>query len=298
MSTLLLALLIGSSATNGPTGGTAYTAGTGLTLTGSAFSLTAPVSVANGGTNATSASAARSQLSAAASGSNSDITALTGLSTPLAVGQGGTGSATQNFVDLTTSQASIAGNKTFSGSTTLSGGLTIATNNLVLGTGSPIIDVRNSGTFASFANGPYGTFSIRGASAVMLNFVTASTGDTMQIPSGIQLWDSAATGITAAGTNQATCTQLANDKSNVTTVASGTGVCLPPTAAGAHFIVHTSGANSLFIYANPAGGTLNGQGASAGITLVNTAGAAPGSRVIDCYSSTLCFSAATLPDAN
>jgi hypothetical protein len=50
--------------------------------------------VANGGTNATTASAARTSLGAAASGSNSDITALTGLTTDLAVTHGGTGAST------------------------------------------------------------------------------------------------------------------------------------------------------------------------------------------------------------
>ena len=40
-----------------------YTAGNGLTLTGNVFSLTAPVSITNGGTNATSASAAFNNLS-------------------------------------------------------------------------------------------------------------------------------------------------------------------------------------------------------------------------------------------
>lgn len=127
---------------------------------------------------------------------------------------------------------------------------------------------------------------------------TTTFGANTLMGSGKTFSDSADTGISAAGTNQATCTQLVSDLSNVTTVASGTGVCLPPTVAGAKFTVHTSGANSLLIYANPGGGTLNGQGATAAITLVNTAGAAPGSRVINCYSSTLCFSAATLPDAN
>jgi len=75
-----------------------------------------PVSVAQGGTGATTASAARvnlggtatgvavftaasaaagrSALSAAASGANSDITSLTGLTTPLSVAQGGSGAAT------------------------------------------------------------------------------------------------------------------------------------------------------------------------------------------------------------
>ncbi len=56
------------------------------------------VPIANGGTGATTALNARAALGAAASGANSDITALTGLSTPLSAGQGGTG--------LTTSGAS------------------------------------------------------------------------------------------------------------------------------------------------------------------------------------------------
>lgn len=74
-------------------------AGTGLTGGGSltsnpTLSLDVPVSVTNGGTGASTASGARSNLSAAASGANSDITSLTGLTTPLSVGQGGTGAST------------------------------------------------------------------------------------------------------------------------------------------------------------------------------------------------------------
>jgi hypothetical protein len=53
-----------------------YTAGTGLTLTGTQFSLTSPVTVALGGTNATNATNARTNLVAAKSGTNSDITEL------------------------------------------------------------------------------------------------------------------------------------------------------------------------------------------------------------------------------
>ena len=53
-----------------------------------------PLSVANGGTAATSAAGARSSLSAAALGANSDITSITGLTTDLTVAQGGTGAGT------------------------------------------------------------------------------------------------------------------------------------------------------------------------------------------------------------
>ena len=47
--------------------------------------------VTQGGTGAGSASGARANLGAAASGANSDITSLSGLTTPLSVAQGGTG---------------------------------------------------------------------------------------------------------------------------------------------------------------------------------------------------------------
>lgn len=47
--------------------------------------------VAEGGTGAATSAGARSSLGAASSGANSDITSLSGLSTPLSVGQGGTG---------------------------------------------------------------------------------------------------------------------------------------------------------------------------------------------------------------
>jgi hypothetical protein len=73
---------------------------TGLTVSGvnpittsGTFTLGGVLAVANGGTGATTASVARANLSAAQSGANSDITSLSGLTTPLSVPQGGTGSA-------------------------------------------------------------------------------------------------------------------------------------------------------------------------------------------------------------
>jgi len=56
--------------------------------------LSTPLSVTQGGTGASTATAARTSLSAAKSGSNSDITALTGLTTPLSIAQGGTAATT------------------------------------------------------------------------------------------------------------------------------------------------------------------------------------------------------------
>ena len=74
--------ITGVTAGNGLTGG-----GTGGTVT---LGISAPVSIANGGTNAATAAAARMSLGAAASGTNTDITSLGGLTTPLSLGQGGT----------------------------------------------------------------------------------------------------------------------------------------------------------------------------------------------------------------
>ncbi|MDP3703564.1 MAG: hypothetical protein Q8R78_04190 [Candidatus Omnitrophota bacterium] len=77
---------------------TAITAGAGLTGGGTSgdvtIALSTPVTLANGGTGASTAAAARSNLGTAASGANSDITSLSGLTTPLSITQGGTGATT------------------------------------------------------------------------------------------------------------------------------------------------------------------------------------------------------------
>ena len=60
----------------------------------SALKLGTALPLTEGGTGATGATAARTNLVAAKSGANSDITSLTGLTTALTVAQGGTGAAT------------------------------------------------------------------------------------------------------------------------------------------------------------------------------------------------------------
>ena len=65
-----------------------------VTIVGGTITGITDLAVADGGTGASTASGARTNLGAAASGANSDITSITGLTTPLTVAQGGIGVGT------------------------------------------------------------------------------------------------------------------------------------------------------------------------------------------------------------
>jgi hypothetical protein len=88
----------GASGDNFTVGGnlvvTGTTVHTGATTFTGAVVMSTALPVASGGTGASTAGNARTNLSAAASGANSDITSITGLTTPLTVAQGGIGAAT------------------------------------------------------------------------------------------------------------------------------------------------------------------------------------------------------------
>jgi len=109
----------GASGDNFTVGGNLVVTGTSVhtgatTFTGAVVMSTA-LPVASGGTGASTAGNARTNLSAAGSGANSDITSITGLTTALTVAQGGTGAATH------TSKGVLIGNGT-SAVTTVSPG--------------------------------------------------------------------------------------------------------------------------------------------------------------------------------
>jgi hypothetical protein len=111
----------GASGDNFTVGGnltvTGTTVHTGATTFTGAVVMSTALPIASGGTAATTAAGARTSLGVAASGANSDITSVTGLTTALTVAQGGTGAATH------TSKGVLIGNGT-SAVTTVSPGTT------------------------------------------------------------------------------------------------------------------------------------------------------------------------------
>ena len=112
------------------------------------------LTVAQGGTNATTATDARASLSAAKSGANSDITSLTGLTTPLAVSQGGVGVAT------------------------------IAANAVVLGNGTSAIQTVAPGTAGNVLSSNGTTWTSTPAQTIVTGAGVATAGGTFTVTTG------------------------------------------------------------------------------------------------------------------
>lgn len=117
------------------------------------------IAVAYGGTGATDATTARANLSAAKSGANSDITSLTGLTTPLSAPQGGTGFSSYTEGDIIYATASNALgrlNDVATGNVLLSGGVGVAPAYGKVGLTTHvdgILPVANGGTGANSLTG-------------------------------------------------------------------------------------------------------------------------------------------------
>ena len=117
------------------------------------------IGISYGGTGATTASGARTNLGAAASGANSDITSLSGLTTPLSAPQGGTGFSSYTTGDILYADSSSTFarlNDVATGNALISGGVGVAPSWGKIGLTTHVsgtLPVANGGTGATTLTG-------------------------------------------------------------------------------------------------------------------------------------------------
>jgi len=172
-------------------GGTTAAAGTftNLTATGTVSIGTIssgtwqgnPIGILYGGTGATTASTARANLSAASLGANSDITSLSGLTTPLSETQGGTGYGSYTTGDIlyASSSSTLARlNDVATGNALISGGVGVAPSWGKIGLSTHV-----TGTLGT-ANGGTGLTSFTSGGALYATSTSVFTTGTLPVASG------------------------------------------------------------------------------------------------------------------
>jgi hypothetical protein len=221
--------------------------GTGATTAGTALINLGGTSLGIGIFTAVNAAVARASIGAAASGANSDITSLSGLTTPISVVQGGTGQTSYTNGQL------LIGNTT--GNTLTKATLTAGTGiSITNGTGSITISGTGPDTFPGVGIA-YSTGTAWGTS-----YSTSGTGLTVALSANPALTGTPTAPTAVAGTNT---TQIATTAFVVSTAFSaalpgqagnaGKFITTDGTSASWSFVPLTSGVSGILPVAN--GGT-------------------------------------------
>jgi hypothetical protein len=202
-------------------------------ITGGSIVGITDLAVTDGGTGASSASGARTNLGAAASGANSDITSLTGLTTALSVAQGGTGSTS------------------------------ITANNVILGNGTSAVQVVAPGTTGNILTSNGTTWTSAAPAISFVGFrgqVYTSGTNTFTIPSGITALKITVVGGGGSGAGDNSCAFVDGNSGSTSSVSSGTQTISTISATGG------SGATSSSLISGGlgSGGDLNGRGGRGG----------------------------------
>ena len=195
------------------------------------------VAVAYGGTGGANASTARTNLGAAASGANSDITSISGLTTSLTVAQGGTGGANASTARTNLGAAASGANSDITSISGLTTALTVAqggTGGANAATARTNLGVTATGVDTTYAYRANNLSDLANAATARTNLGVTATGvDTTYAYRANNLSDlaSASTartnlGVTATGSDT-TYNYRANnlsDVANTTTARSNLGV--------------------------------------------------------------------------
>lgn len=221
--------------------------GTGATTAGTALINLGGTSLGIGIFTATNAAVARASLGAAASGANSDITSLSGLTTPLSVAQGGTGQSSYTNGQL------LIGNSTGNTltKTTLTAGTGISITN---GTGSITIAGTGPDTFPAVGI-PYSTGTAWGVS-----YGTTGTGTDVVLVDSPGLIGIPTAPTATPGTSS---TQIAT---TAFVAAAAFSAALPAQAGNAGKFITTDGTTASWSYVPV--GSINATGTLSGMTFL------------------------------
>ena len=235
--------------------------GTGASSAGSARTNLGATGIGSAVFTATTTADARTAIAAAASGANSDITSLTGLTTPLSVAQGGTGSGTASGARTNLGAAASVSN----------GDITALTNSAGIQIGAPTGGAQGVGTINAaglFINGVgVGTGS---GSVTSVNVSGGTTGLTTSggpVTTSGTITLAGTLAVANGGTGQTSYTDgqllIGNSTGNTLTKATltaGSGISI------------TNGGGSITIAATGSGGTVTSVNASGGGTGLSFSG--------------------------